>query len=334
MIDPSVRFRFTFGAEIVAGFLAFIFSSFLASPAMGQQSTSSRLDLRVLTRVVNVFATVRSSDGHIISNLSADDFELTEDGIPQHVAYFSTTENMPLAAGLLLDSGSWCWVHALPAEKEAAKVFVHETIGPNDSALVLQYDAELTLLQDLISDPSAIAHSVDQAEELPRMGRQTHRLFDAVRLAAARLREDADSRRVLIIFTEGNEGGSDETLERALRIAQEENIIIYSVIISSGAVRWTRGIGGRPAAEKLAVASGGRAFYLNGIPAAAEAARQIALELRLQYFLGYSPTFHADDGRFHKIRVSTRKKGWNVRARSGYFAVPRRFEATTGRFSQ
>src|ERR1700727_1146399 len=54
--------------------------------------------------VVNVFATVRDKDGHIVSDLAKEDFALQEDGHPQTIAYFSRETDLPLTLGLLVDT--------------------------------------------------------------------------------------------------------------------------------------------------------------------------------------------------------------------------------------
>ena len=51
------------------------------------------------------------------------------------------------------------------------------------------------------------------------------------------------------------------------------------------------------------------------------ALRRIGSDLRSYYLLGYTPKNESFDGRFRKISVRVRRKGLEVRARSGYFAV-------------
>ena len=54
--------------------------------------------------VVNLFATVRDKDGHIVSNLSKEDFVFQEDGRAQTIRYFSRETDLPLTLGLLVDT--------------------------------------------------------------------------------------------------------------------------------------------------------------------------------------------------------------------------------------
>ena len=66
-----------------------------------QQSPTFTADVNV----VNLFATVRDKDGHIVSNLIKEDFVLQEDGRPQVIRYFSRETDLPLALGLLVEIG-------------------------------------------------------------------------------------------------------------------------------------------------------------------------------------------------------------------------------------
>ncbi|HET7841928.1 MAG TPA: VWA domain-containing protein, partial [Terriglobia bacterium] len=275
---------------------------------------------RIRTDVVNVFASVKDKKGHVISNLAAADFEITEDGFPQKIGYYSLTHDLPLSVGLLIDTGSWCWIQAIDAEKEAAEAFVKEAIDPSDSGFVMVYDRTEEMKQDMTDDPVLLLHGIQGAEAIPRSGNRTHCLFDAVVHAARYLLENGRGRRVLVLFTEGNEGGSSRTPERALRVAQDADVTIYTVMISSrvgSSIPLVRG-GSAPAA--LSEGTGGEIINVHNAQAAAAAARQIKTELRLQYFLGYTPSNRSEDGSFRRIQVSVRRRNCKVQARKGYFA--------------
>src|SRR5262245_34679987 len=63
--------------------------------------------LRVDVRLINVVATVTDAEGRFVSNLTADDFAVMEDGVPQKISHFSQDHDIPVSVGILLDtSGS------------------------------------------------------------------------------------------------------------------------------------------------------------------------------------------------------------------------------------
>jgi len=70
-----------------------------AAPAKPQNPTFT-----ADVNLVNLFATVRDKDSHIVANLNKEDFVLQEDGRPQVIRYFSRENDLPLALGLLVDT--------------------------------------------------------------------------------------------------------------------------------------------------------------------------------------------------------------------------------------
>ena len=64
-------------------------------------------------KVVSVLATVRDKQGKIVFNLTQQDFQLSENGRPQTIRYFSRETDLPLTLGLLVDTGLGrarnCW---------------------------------------------------------------------------------------------------------------------------------------------------------------------------------------------------------------------------------
>ncbi len=47
---------------------------------------------------------------------------------------------------------------------------------------------------------------------------------------------------------------------------------------------------------------------------------QIGEALRNQYSIGYAPTRQIDDGKYHKIKLTTKDRHMDVAARDGYYA--------------
>jgi len=78
--------------------------------------------------------------------------------------------------------------------------------------------------------------------------------------------------------------------------------------------------------DELASVSGGKSFYPNGAAEMDEIFERIALELRHQYSIGYTPTDFQPDGKWRKVRVKVKPpRGLprlTVRGREGYYATP------------
>ena len=122
-------------------------------------------------KVVSVLTTVRSKKGDIVTNLTKDDFELTEDGRAQTIRYFSRETDLPLVLGLLVDtSGSQRRV--LGDEKSASYQFLNQVLRPQDRTFIAHFDFQTELLQDLTSSKDKLKSALDllAASDNPRGG--------------------------------------------------------------------------------------------------------------------------------------------------------------------
>src|SRR5208283_4136384 len=102
-------------------------------PVRSQQSAPIILDVNA----VSLLATVRDKKGDIIRNLTKDDFALEQDGKPQTITYFAKESDLPLTLGLLVDK---------------------------DKAFVIQFDREVTLLQDLTSSREKLQAAIEHID--------------------------------------------------------------------------------------------------------------------------------------------------------------------------
>ncbi|HEX4227565.1 MAG TPA: VWA domain-containing protein [Bryobacteraceae bacterium] len=112
-------------------------------------------------KVVNVFATVRDKDGHIVTNLTKDDFTLLEDGRPQTIRYFAQQSNLPLTIGLLVDT-SGSERRMLSTERQASYTFLEQVLRPEkDKAFLIHFDREVELLQDVTPSRERLEKALD-----------------------------------------------------------------------------------------------------------------------------------------------------------------------------
>lgn len=127
---------------IVMGFVLF------AGPWLKSVSASSP-DSKSPSTSVTIFATVRDKKGNIVTDLSANDFVLTEDGRAQTLQYFSKAAAQPLTLGLVVDTER-SQMQDMDQERSASGAFLEQMVRADlDKAFVLHFDTEVELLQDL-----------------------------------------------------------------------------------------------------------------------------------------------------------------------------------------
>lgn len=288
--------------------------------------------MKVDVSVVNLYCAVKDKQGRLATTLQAGDFEVLEDGRRQQLRYFSRETDRPLSLALLVDT-SISQKEVLPAEKEMAVRFLKHVVRPTDQAMVMGFDANVELWQDLTPELPRLQWALNRlkvnatlklkpGEKAPAKAGGT-RLYDAIYEAANEKLARSSERRAIVVLSDGVDSGSRVTERQALEAAQRADAIIYAIRFSDAAYYWraaNRPGGGDDVLQRLANETGGRVLMPQDTKRLGDAFDQLASELRSQYNLGYTPTNAARDGRFRRVEVRVVREGYRVQARSGYYA--------------
>jgi Ca-activated chloride channel family protein len=269
------------------------------------------------TNEVNVVFTVTDKKGRRIIDLKQNDFRIVDDNKPpEEIRSFHAETNLPLQVGLLIDASNSVR-DRFKFEQESAIEFLNQTIHPQkDQAFVIGFDVTPEVTQDFTDNTEALAHGVRDL----RPGGGTA-LYDALYYACRdKLLKNAKGltvRRAVILLTDGDDNQSHVTREEAIEMAQRAEAIVYTI---STNVSGTKGPGDK-VLERIADATGGRAFFPFQIREVADAFAQIQDELRSQYAISYKPADLKHDGRYRTIEiVANDRKNLRVRSRRGWYA--------------
>ena len=182
--------------------------------------------------LVNVPVTVMNAKDEMVPNLEAKDFQITDNGVPQKIAYLDLG-HVPLSMVLLVETSSRI-EPVLPEMRKTGILFADAVMGPNDEAAVVGFNDSVDRLADFTTNHEVI---LDTISEL-KCGMDHLRLFDAmaagVDLLSSRLQRRSSSdllerRLVIVIMSEATDVGSDGRLDAVIRRAQLYNIAVYSV---------------------------------------------------------------------------------------------------------
>jgi hypothetical protein len=150
-------------------------------------------------------------------------------------------------------------------------------------------------------------------------------LYDAVYLACNEVLTKPAGRKSIILISDGVDAGSKVTAQMAIEAAQRADVVVYSVryfdesaYLGGG---WMAGNRGEGILKKISTETGGREFEISKKLTLEQAFDQIQSELRNQYSIGYRPEDTASYG-YRRIDLSTKKGGFKVQAREGYYARP------------
>jgi Ca-activated chloride channel homolog len=283
-------------------------SWFFQQPTQIPQAT-----IKASVELVNVIFAATDRNGKTISGLKAEDFQVFEDKKPQTIDYFNDWtkgSEIPLTIALLIDT-SRSVKSKLDYEKQAAAEFFRNVLRRDkDLALIIQFDADVNLVQDFTQDPNRLTSALSKLEA----GTSTA-LYDAVYLAVNEKLKVETGRKVILIITDGSDTSSKIREKEAIEVSQRNDVLIYGIGVrdefgeSFGVLR------------KFADQTGGGFFS----PAARlselrDSFRAIGEDLQGQYSLAYRSTNEKRDGGFRGIELRCKVPGVSIRARKGYYA--------------
>lgn len=274
------------------------------------------LTIRKRVDEVNVLFIATDKRGRFVRNLNQNDFSFLDDHKPvQSIVNFRRETDLPLKMGLLVDvSGS---VHTrFDFEQDAATSFMQHVIRAGfDKVFVMGFNGHQQVSQDFTDNVLLLSQAVHSLRD----GGGTA-LYDAIYHAChdKLLKEQSDrpQRRALVILSDGDDNQSEYTQVQAIEMAQRAEVIIYAISTDdSGLI-----LRGDKNLEKIAEATGGRAFFPFKMKDIKNSFAAIEDELRSQYVVSYHPADFDADGRYRSIEISALKKDLQVRARKGYYA--------------
>src|SRR5579862_8656317 len=291
----------------------------LVSPAPSSSdsgSDDSILTIKKRVDEVNVLFIATDKHGKFVRNLAQKDFAFLDDHKPpQTIVNFRRETDLPIQLGLLIDtSGS---VHGrFDFEQQAAASFMQSTIRPNfDKAFVVGFNGHSQMMQDFTDNPALLSAAVHNLHD----GGGTA-LYDAIYRACheklIKDHEDHPSRRAIVVLSDGEDNQSDVSEAQAIEMAQRAEVIVYAISTDdSGLI-----LRGDKVLQRIADATGGRAFFPYKMKDIKNSFSAIEDELRSQYIISYHPADFEADGRYRPIEITALKKDLQVRSRRGYYA--------------
>ena len=322
-------------------------------PAPGREKADNQL-FRIEVKEVQIPFTVFDKKGSLALDLQKDDFKIYEDGVEQALTYFSPPTNLPLRFGILIDTSS-STRERLKFEKEAAMQLGYYVLpqSKDHQGFLMTFDHGPDVIQDYTTNPDHLTTALDGLQAAGGTA-----LLDAIIEACEKKLATAPGpgipRRVLVIFSDGEDNLSKHSLEQTVDVALRADARIF-VVSANG---YGRNSPGQEILKRLVERTNGQLYSpLDDLPSAAfatgyiskhqisesqnsvyspgtgqytselnialtKALEAIGNELTNQYAVGYIPKNPKLDGTFRTIEIRTRRKDVEIRAKRGYFALP------------
>jgi Ca-activated chloride channel homolog len=264
------------------------------------------------TQVVSLFVTVQDAQKRLVPDLTQQDFEVTDNEKPQAITYFDNSIH-PINVVVMLDT-SGSMTLTIDLLKRAAEQFLIRLL-PDDKAKVGAFNDKIQMGAHFSSNRDQLVSEVRDLD----YGNGT-RLWDAVGASLDELK-NMDGRRVILVFTDGDDTASKISLGRVIERGRAEEVMIYAIGLESRYFDGQRMVKSKPDSglRKIADETGGGYFELTRADDLAPTFTKIAQELHSQYVIGFSPTLL--DNKIHKLAVKMKQPGLVPRARRSYLAT-------------
>jgi Ca-activated chloride channel family protein len=270
----------------------------------------------IKVNLVRILVSIRDRAGMLVTNLSKEDFRVSDSGVPQEIAVFERNTSLPLSVAVMIDT-SGSTQKDLHFEVESVMRFIPALLGagnPQDAFALFSFNWRTNLEADF-------SRSAKRAERALHAlhGDGGTSLYDAIYLASDSL-TDREGRHVMVVVTDGGDTTSFKKYGDALAAAQRSDVVLYPIVVVPIEADAGRNIGGEHALATLAASTGGRIFYPEGFGELDKTFADILQELRTQYLIGFYPRDVQQQPRsFHSVSIQTRNPSLRVSARTGYY---------------
>jgi VWFA-related protein len=325
----------------------------VAAASLAAQS-SDGFRFRSGVELVNVTATVTDEAGRFVGGLRKDDFTVYDDNERQEISYFSS-ERVPVSLGILLDASGSMTNDKMSAARAAIDRFIYDLLGAEDELFFMEFNDRPKLTQQWTSDRRLISRAVGRVHAQGGTA-----IYDAVADALPLASNGQNRKKAILVISDGNDANSSISVAELRQLIRESEVLVYALGVDgtsrsssggggtiitppptlpipfpfpfpggrrpvlpqiSGGV-YTRGNMDRvnaAALRQMTDDTGGRTEIVRGFDGLDAATARLADEFSKQYYMAYASP-GKKDGRWHTIRVETRDRRLNVRARRGYVA--------------
>lgn len=292
---------------------------------------------------VNVIVTDRN--GKYVDGLNRDQFEVFDEKVKQQIAHFSD-EAAPVSIGIV------CEVHnSTPAKTRAMLTALKQFtrgLETDDDFFFMAFGRQGSVVSDFVPTADQV---LDHLASVKPGGPAS--LYDAVYLAADRLRKGRNLKKTLLIVSDGEDENSRTSYQKLRNRLREFDLQIYTIGIANPSLDQRSSLGiwvyeditrqtgrrpfvpnqeaamGRAVLAEMARVSGGATYYpeSENEPELAGIFAQISLELRHQYTIGFYPKDQSLNKDWHRLRVRVNAEKGSRRLglsyRQGYRRVNR-----------
>jgi Ca-activated chloride channel family protein len=265
---------------------------------------------KVDVQFVELYTSVVDGRGRPVDGLGKGDFTVVEDGAPQQIRRFERVADVPIYAGILLDtSASMSEGDRLHQAVQGAMGFFDKVITPKDRAAVITFADQPSLAVRFTNQQELLAGGLAGVTAAGNTA-----LYDSL-IYALYYFGGVKGKKSIILLSDGKDEGSRYNFPDVLEYARRSGVAIYTVGIGLS----SQNADIRLKLSRLADETGGRFFFIEKAKELDGIYDTIQKELRSQYLLAYQSSQEGGTDKFRAIEVKMAKPGMEAKTVRGYY---------------
>ena len=278
---------------------------------------TSRVEVEMALEHIRVTFLVRDDRGHLIRNLSKDDFVVLENGRPQTITLLEEQE-VPINVAVMVDT-SWSLQDLLKNAVETAIDFFRGL--ENESAAVVRFSRSPELILDWDERPQDVRSLMARVSSDGKTA-----LYDSVIWVCRNVLSSRSGKKVVVLISDGIDTASRASFREMIRISRQEEITVYPIIYTNQFIQnYRRELGDREAPVRSNISRafhrfvvsqnrfldqtrryGGRTIFSDAFLDLRQIYRDIIEEMKSHYVLYYQSD-GGDEAGSHEVRMFTRR---------------------------
>jgi len=269
--------------------------------------------------LVVIPVTVTDRGGKAVSGLEKEHFALFENDAQQTITHFAAADT-PASIGIVFDTSD-SMKPKLARARDAVNVLLN-TVRRGDEFFLVKFSSEARIVVPMTTQREEIRNGVGRLSV-----NGSTALLDGLHLAIAEMKRAHNTRKAIIIISDGEDNSSHWTVSELKAAVREQDIQMYAIGITDAAAYNSSAssrLTGAPLLKEIASQTGGRMFEVKKLDQLPNITGKIGAWLRNQYVLAYVPTHAERDGAYRKVELKVaRPKGYprlHAVWRQGYYA--------------
>ena len=284
---------------------------------------AARQTFRAGVDLIHFSVIVTGKEGAPVTGLTADDFEVIEEGKAQKITYFSEgdpregakiAELLPLHLGLALDTSG-----SMEQDIHEVRTAIIKFLNANEAAVdvtLVDFDTEVRISRYAATEYARLIERIRMRDPEGWTA-----FYDAlgVFLSGA---SGQTGQKILLVYTDGGDTRSALTYRELLDLLKASDVTMYAIGYLEHHTSSARNEQ-RMQLQRMAATTGGQAFFPGSLKELDKIYEGIQREIAARYSLGYVSTDGRTDGAWRKVEIRVKRqdlKNVKIRTRSGYFA--------------